>query len=765
MFDDPRIFSYAAVAVVLVAGSYGIRRLIQSLNNRTVKTQAMPLADAVSEGNFYLAGRLALEQGDWATSARHFLRGGRTLDAARAFRKGEAWDRAAELFDQAREYPSAAFCYEKQGNLHAKLRMLEAADDIAAAAPLAEKLGEDKRAAELWLRLGRTAEAAALFTKSGDPKRGATLEAEALQSAGKSREAAERWLVAKEWAKALHCFETVEDHDRAAEILVQLGRLEDAAERYGIAGRPGEAAPIYERLSMFRKAALQYQRAGETERAIHCLTMEGDKITVIKLRMALGQLDEALRIAQAVSSTEAVYIDAAQIVANLQIQRGEKAAAARTLLGLLGAPVPDAVRMAIGRSAAELLLELQDGDNGRRVVDALAPLCAQDTEEAAWCRDLQRRFAAFASAEPVRSPPIGHLAAATPTPTMAMAASNTQNTQTFGPEIESEFGGDTMAYLGGKPRGPAPTPVALPRLNPDGQPADQLAVPDSWPSGVPVSLASRYSDLERLGQGGNGIVFRARDTLLDRIVVLKFMLQGTMPSVIARKYFLREVKLAASLSHPNIVHIYDMGNVDDVLFYAMEYVEGMPLTSHLPHNQPMRDNLFLTSVLEQLCAALDNAHGQGMVHRDIKPDNVIIASDGRVKLLDFGLARVLDDGFGEQSLLAGTPYYMAPEQLDGSAVDHRADIYALGVVLFRMFTGRLPFSDGNIFVAHAVEPVPDPRKFNKELPVAAVHVVMKCMAKKSLDRYTNCRQVAFDVQQALFGHLQGGSAEIEPPQA
>jgi serine/threonine-protein kinase len=153
--------------------------------------------------------------------------------------------------------------------------------------------------------------------------------------------------------------------------------------------------------------------------------------------------------------------------------------------------------------------------------------------------------------------------------------------------------------------------------------------------------------------------------------------------------------------------------------------------------------------LEQLTAALDYAHGQGLVHRDIKPDNVLIARDGTLKLLDFGLARFRDESFGEQSVLAGTPYYMAPEQLDGSSVDHRADIYALGVVLFRMFTGQLPFTEGNVFVSHAVEPVPDPRKWVASLPQGIVDVLFKTMAKKPVDRYNTCRDILKDVKQAL----------------
>jgi len=726
---DPRIISYSIVAVVVIGGFYALSRWVARLGAKGKLASDSPMQDAVREGNFAKAGRLAQEQGNWEMAARFYIRADRILDAARAYKKVEIWDLAADLFEQGKDYPNAALCYRKLGNQSAQLRMLEAAQEWRQAAELADAMGDAGRSAELWLKDGQVAEAIPRFLRAGQSRKASKLQAELHEKREEWAQAAPLWQAAKEWKRAQACYDAAEDFRNAAQMLLNMGQQEQAAERLALSGAFPEAAAIYEQLGLFRKAALNHQRGGDTERAIHCLTLDGDKIAVIKLRLALGQADEALRIAQAVSPSAEHYVEAAQIAASIQVGRGETASAARTMLTLLDAPLPVAIKLATGKQAAELLLELQDGVRGRQLLDKLAALVVQGSEEALWCQQLQNRFAEFASPEaPARTPQIG----ASTGQTIAMAASNAEHTETI------EEG--TMAYLGSN----------TPKTGEE----ELLPLVHGWPSGVPTSLASRYIDLERLGQGGNGVVFRATDKLLGRTIVLKFMIEGTMPSEIARKYFLREVKLAASLNHPNIVHIYDMGNVDDVLYYAMEYVEGLPLTAHLPGHQPVRDVVFLDSVIEQLCAALDHAHSQGLVHRDIKPDNVIIASDGTVKLLDFGLARVLDDGFGEQSVLAGTPYYMAPEQLDGSSVDHRADIYALGVVLFRLLTGHLPFSEGNIFVAHAVEPVPDPRKFNRDLPAGAVAVVMRCMAKKPADRYSNCRQVALDLHLALFGHVR-----------
>lgn len=274
---------------------------------------------------------------------------------------------------------------------------------------------------------------------------------------------------------------------------------------------------------------------------------------------------------------------------------------------------------------------------------------------------------------------------------------------------------------------------------------------DQWPQGVPRAISSRYEQLQRIGQGGHGVVYRAVDKMLDRFVVLKFLLQSSLSTEMARKYFMREVRLSASLNHPNIVHIYDIGNTDGVLWYAMEYVDGVTLAQYLLPGQPVADMGFLYSAFSQLCEALDHAHSQGILHRDVKPDNALVASDGAVKLFDFGLARVADHGFGDQSLLLGTPFFMAPEQLTGGKVDHRADVYALGVLLYRMLAGELPFRDGNIFAAHVLEPVPDPRRLNPRLNDSTVALLMRMLAKKPEERPDSCRPISVELWQTLFG--------------
>ncbi|NIP28455.1 MAG: serine/threonine protein kinase, partial [Phycisphaerae bacterium] len=199
---------------------------------------------------------------------------------------------------------------------------------------------------------------------------------------------------------------------------------------------------------------------------------------------------------------------------------------------------------------------------------------------------------------------------------------------------------------------------------------------------------AHYKILEKLGEGGMGEVYLAEDTELDRKVALKFLPPRFTedPDVNAR--FRHEAKAAAALNHPNIVTIHQIGEYESRAFIAMEYVEGHTLTT-LAKVSNLRKILDYTM---QICEGLAAAHKSGIVHRDIKPDNILIDNEGRVKIADFGLAKARGrTKLTEEASTLGTLDYMSPEQLSGADVDQRSDIWAVGVVLYEMITGRLPF--------------------------------------------------------------------------
>lgn len=255
----------------------------------------------------------------------------------------------------------------------------------------------------------------------------------------------------------------------------------------------------------------------------------------------------------------------------------------------------------------------------------------------------------------------------------------------------------------------------------------------------------RYNIVERLGIGSMGEVYLAHDPHIDRRVALKVLHKNHIGSKEIVNRFIKEAKAIGRLSHPGIVKVYDVGQDHGTIFIIMEYLEGQPLNEAV-HTQ----KLSLTSIVnigKQVAAALDYAHQNGIVHRDIKPSNLILTNGNQVKLTDFGIAHfedpslTLKTGLGD---ILGTPAYMSPEQIAGKGVDGRSDLYSLGVVLYKLLTGRRPFGENNItaiFKAIADhEPTP-PIQVNPALPLALSELILKAMAKNPNRRFQSGTQL------------------------
>ena len=204
----------------------------------------------------------------------------------------------------------------------------------------------------------------------------------------------------------------------------------------------------------------------------------------------------------------------------------------------------------------------------------------------------------------------------------------------------------------------------------------------------------RYQIREELGRGAMGVVFRAEDSLIGRAVAIKTIRLDSFSNAAERdklkERLLREARAAGLLSHPNIVTVYDVGEEDGVAFIAMEYLSGRTVDQTLGELGRLERSQ-VTALILQVAAALDYAHGQGVVHRDIKPGNIMLSADGNAKITDFGVAKVLSHQATQTDLMLGTPNYMAPEQIDARGVDGRADQFALAVIAYELLTGERPF--------------------------------------------------------------------------
>jgi predicted ATPase len=271
-----------------------------------------------------------------------------------------------------------------------------------------------------------------------------------------------------------------------------------------------------------------------------------------------------------------------------------------------------------------------------------------------------------------------------------------------------------------------------------------------------TTFLNRYQIDSEIGRGGMGVIYRAQDTVLERPVALKLLTQAG-PGAEGHARLLREARAAARLNHPNIVNVFDAGEAEDgTPFIVMEWVDGQTLYQRWPLPP---EEIFNTA--KQICAALEHAHASQIVHRDLKLENILLTATGQVKLTDFGLARSVASRVTQDGLLTGTVFYIAPEQIMGQAVDGRTDLYALGVVLYELTTGKLPFNAEDplaVLSQHLYAPVVPPRTHQPELSPALDDLIVRLLAKDPAERPAS----AGEVLHALEAIERGAPASSEP---
>ncbi len=265
-------------------------------------------------------------------------------------------------------------------------------------------------------------------------------------------------------------------------------------------------------------------------------------------------------------------------------------------------------------------------------------------------------------------------------------------------------------------------------------------------------FANRYRIEQILGRGGMGVVYKAVDSQLDEMVAIKTLPGDVMtrsPEDLER--FKREIRLARKITHRNVLRTYDYGEAEGVYFISMEFVRGYTLSELLeeaPNRQmPARAAV---GISRQICRGLHAAHEQGIIHRDIKPGNVLIDAKGEVKLMDFGIARMAEtpEAMTQAGLIIGTPHYMSPEQVQGKQLDPRTDVYAMGVLIYEMLAGRRPFESSSltgVLTAHITEAAKPPIDIRPDIGRELNGIVMKCLTKDPKTRYADAGALLADL--------------------
>jgi serine/threonine-protein kinase len=274
-------------------------------------------------------------------------------------------------------------------------------------------------------------------------------------------------------------------------------------------------------------------------------------------------------------------------------------------------------------------------------------------------------------------------------------------------------------------------------------------------------FATRYRIEQILGKGGMGVVYRATDTQLDETVAIKTLPGDVMtrsPEDLER--FKREIRLARKITHRNVLRTYDYGEAEGVYFISMEFVRGYTL-AELLEEAPQRQmpSRAAVGISRQICRGLQAAHEQGIIHRDIKPQNVLIDAKGEVKLMDFGIARMAEtpEAMTQAGLIVGTPHYMSPEQVQGSQLDSRSDVYSMGVLIYEMLAGRRPFESSSltgVLTAHITEAPKPPIDLRADIGREINAIVLRCLAKNPRDRYADAGALLADLDRVTMPAAQ-----------
>ncbi len=636
--------------------------------------------------------------GDRKRAAMELAKAGKTFKAAKMLMKEGDFATAARFYTNGGKHADAAAAYAKAGELAQAADAYRKAQRFKEAAKAYGEYFADARDT-LEVQLQVTEACLDMLnsepgrTKLDPEQRRALLPvlATRLEHAKRYEPAAKLLVEAGELARAGQTYMLADKLEEAANCLRQAGKTKEASE---VLGR------WHEKRGMWREAAQAYVSAGNFRRAGDCYAKVSDAVNSAKCYERSGEYyGAALAYAHAMRYEDAIPL----------LQRIPKDH--RTF---------DQSRALLGRC----YYELRDFERCAAALDNHLMGKRVEKDNMEYFDMLARAYEQLGKLETSRELLYKIQTVDSRYGDVAQRVSN----------IESRI--SMQAALSGPP------PSATYRGQ--AMEGDETQVMQT----VASAVGTRYRLEKELGRGGMGVVYLARDTQLDRPVALKFLGSLVDDSEEFRLRFVREAKAAAKISHPNIISIYDISASMGRAYIAMEYVEGQNLHRYVSKKGRLTPREAI-NIIGQACAALAAIHEAGIVHRDIKPDNILLGKGGLVKLTDFGLAKAEDSRITKTGVIMGTPTYMSPEQAMGKDTDARSDIYAIGLVLYEALTGEPFFVGGDVLQRQVNETPPPPGETVEGIPKALDDIVAKCLAKKPEERFQTARELRDALRQVL----------------
>ncbi len=681
-----------------------------------------------STGNYAIAAKKLADMKKFERAARNYERANNHPQAGEMFERAGMYDKAGEHYFKAGFYAKAAKCYEKTGERLPAAKAFEkyfqeqqsgmkdavnpekakSIKNLAKrSADYYSRAGKIEEAAEMYVRGGFHAEAARVSEQLGDTDRAAKLYREAgmfdeaarlLETGGDSREAAA--------SKA----EALKSQGRPAEAAAEYARAEDyhmAADLYAQAEMNNEAAEMLLKAGAYMDAGNLLAQAGNKAKAAWAYEQAREHDTAARLYREVGDMDGAARAMAAGGSP----IDAAKML--FQQRRPQDA------YKILESVPPD-------------------DENYRQAVAIMAKMQASQNRVDIAVNLLQRAIAGeYVNQDTIE---LYYLLGTMFEQRGDYALALDIYTKVLGEDISYKDVSARHQALRERmaPTSPAPS---SPQAQASGE---QTAILPEGQGGARSN--PRYQIQDELGRGGMGVVYKARDSVLDRPVAFKVLPPDMKNHQEVVKKFGQEATSLAKLLHPNIVTVFDAGGIGGEYYFVMEYIDGRNLKDMVRESQQPLPIDKAVSIFKQLAGALSYAHSRAIVHRDIKTSNVMLQEDGNVKLMDFGLAKILEEAASERTAVSGTPYYMSPEQTMGEGIDHRTDLYSLGVMMYELVTGRVPFPSGDVGYHHLHSEPESPRSLNPDVPEALEAIILKCMRKKPEERYQSADEILRELE-------------------